>query len=195
MFELPISVTIEDIEYPIRNKGDYRMVLDCFNALNDEQLSQENRLITTLIIFYDNVNEPYDLVDVFGNHLEQAVREMMKFFNCGREDGVGAKTNYKLVDWEQDSQLIAAGVNQVAGKEIRLEPYVHWWTFMGYYCSIGESSFSTVVGIRSKIKKGKKLEKYEQEFKKDNPQYFIWDSSTSEDKDAMDLVNSIWNQE
>ena len=194
MFDLPICVTIEDKKYPIRNKGDYRMVLDCFNAMNDEQLSQENQIVTALIIFYDNVNDEYDLMDMFGTNFEAPIKEMFKFFNCGRENSPGTQLPYKLVDWEQDSQLIAAAMNDVSRKELRLEPYVHWWTFMGYYISIGESAFSTVVGIRSKIKKGKKLEKYEQEFKNDNPQYFVWDSSTKADREAMDLVNQIWNK-
>ena len=35
MYELPTSITLKGIEHPIRNDGDYRMVLDCFNALND----------------------------------------------------------------------------------------------------------------------------------------------------------------
>lgn len=194
MFEIPVSVTIEDREYPIRNKGDYRMVLDCFDALNDSQLSQENRIVTALIIFYDNVNDERDLLSFFGTNLEKPVLEMFRFFNCGQDSPPGSQTPYKLVDWKQDSQLIAAAVNNVANKEIRVEPYIHWWTFMGYYLSIGESAFSTVVEIRSKIKKGKKLEKYEQEYKRSNPQYFVWDSSTVGDNEAMDLVSQIWNK-
>ena len=194
MFEIPVSVTIEDMEYPIRNKGDYRMVLDCFDALNDSQLSQENRIVTALIIFYDNVNDERDILSFFGTNLEKPVLEMFRFFNCGQDNPPGSQTPYKLVDWKQDSQLIAAAVNNVANKEIRVEPYIHWWTFMGYYLSIGESAFSTVVEIRSKIKKGKKLEKYEQEYKRSNPQYFVWDSSTVGDNEAMDLVSQIWNK-
>lgn len=195
MFDIPISVTIEDKEYPIRNKGDYRMVLDCFKAMNDEQLSQQDQIVTALIIFYDNVNDEDDLIDMFGGDLETPVREMFKFFNCGKAESPGTQLPYKLVDWEQDSQLIAAAVNNVSNKEIRFEPYIHWWTFMGYYLSIGESAFSTVVNIRGKIKKGEKLEKYEKEYKKDNPQYFVWDSSTPEDRETMNLVNEIWNKQ
>jgi hypothetical protein len=38
--------------------------------------------------------------------------------------------------------------------------------------AIGDGALATVVGIRDKIARGKKLEKYEQDFKRDNPQYF-----------------------
>lgn len=45
---------------------------------------------------------------------------------------------------------------------------MHWWTFFGLYMEIGESTFSTVVSIRDKKRKGKKLEKWEQEYYKNN---------------------------
>ena len=35
MYEIPISVRINNIEYRIRNNGDYRVILDCFSALQD----------------------------------------------------------------------------------------------------------------------------------------------------------------
>ena len=71
--------------------------------------------------------------------------------------------------------------------------YLHWWTFMGYFCSIGESTLSTVVSIRDKILKGKKLEKYETEFRRDNPQYFKWDSRTLQEKEDDELLKQLWD--
>ena len=44
----------------------------------------------------------------------------------------------------------------------------HWWTFLSAYMEIGESLFATVIHIREKLIKGKKLDKWEQEFYKDN---------------------------
>lgn len=65
---------------------------------------------------------------------------------------------------------------------------------MGYYMSIGEGSLSTIVSIRDKIMTGKKLEKYESKFKRDNPQYFNWNKNTVEQKEAEDWVKDIWNR-
>ncbi len=53
--------------------------------------------------------------------------------------------------------MIVPAVNKVAGKEIRTVPYMHWWTFFGYFMESGECLFNTVVGIRSKKAKGEKL--------------------------------------
>ena len=56
MFEIPTSLKAGEAELTIRNKGDYRMVLDCFAALNDVELTKEERVYCALIIFYENFN-------------------------------------------------------------------------------------------------------------------------------------------
>ena len=193
MFELPTSVTIGERDFPIRNKGDFRMILDCFACLQDEELDEQERVYASLCIFYADI-ETLDDLGMFAQEdtLIQAVQGMYDFFNCGQQN-VGAKQNYKLIDWEQDSQMIISAVNNVAKKEIRAESYIHWWTFMGYYLAVGECPLSTVVSIRDKILKGKKLEKWEQTFRRDNPEYFIWNSKSVEDKEAENYIRQIWN--
>ena len=191
MYDIPKSINIEGKQYKIRNEGDYRVVLDCFVALNDPELTEEERVFASLIIFYEDINTIEDIYN-FPN-LESAVTEMFKFFNCGQVESPGAKSNYRLIDWQLDSQLVCSAINNVAGKEIRLESYIHWWTFMGYYMAVGDSPLATVVGIRSKIARGKKLEKYELNFKKDNPQYFVWDARTTKQKENDSLMRELWN--
>ena len=189
MYSIPTSVDIDGKEYKIRNNGDYRMVLDCFSALNDAELNTEERLFASLIIFYEDMDE-YSMESL---NLEVAVNKMFDFFNCGSTDQNAKKVPYKLLDWDKDSQLICSAVNKVANTEIRLVPYMHWWTFMGYYSAVGECLLSTILTIRDKIMKSKKLEKYEREFRRDNPQYFVWNSKTLEQEEADKLIAEIWN--
>lgn len=191
MYELPTRIAINDQEYKITNNGDYRMVIDCFFALNDVQLNQEYRIYTCLIIFYEDINSIEDIATKFGDDLQTAIEKMFDFFSCGNS---GHKTHYKLLDWEQDEQLICGAVNNVAKTEIRALEYLHWYTFMGYYCSIGESTFSTIVSIRDKLMRGKKLEKYEREFKDNNPEYFIWNNKTTEQLELEKELLSNWNK-
>ena len=169
------------------------MVLDVFTVLNDVELSEQERILTSLIIFYTEFDEVEKLFACSEEELTALTEEMFNFFNCG-QTSPGAKTDYKLIDWDGDEQLITSGINNVAKVEIRSVEYCHWWTFMGYYCAIGESPLSTVVGIRSKIVKGKKLEKYEQEFRRDNPQYFNWDRRTLQEKEDDALLQELWNK-
>lgn len=192
MYNLPIEIAINNQRYKITNNGDYRMVIDCFSALNDIELSEEYRVCASLIIFYEDINSIEDIEEKFGDDVIVAVEEMYKFFNC---NNAGHKVNYRLLDWDKDEQMICSAINNVANTEIRALPYLHWWTFMGYYTSVGESVFSTVVGIREKIVKHKKLEKYEREFRYNNPHYFDWNSKTLEQQEVEKEVMSMWNNQ
>lgn len=191
MYEIPTAIEIDGDQFQIRNNGDYRMVLDCFSALNDVELSKEERLFASLIIFYEDINSIEDVIAL--NDVEHMVQEMYKFFNCGKGDNdVGTHSNYKLLDWELDEHLVSSAINKVANTEIRLEPYIHWWTFMGYYTAIGDCPLSTIIGIRDKIVKGTKLEKHEQKFRRENPQYFVWNSKSVDAYEADDLARQLW---
>ena len=167
MYRLPTKVTVDDLEFNIRERGDFRMVLDCFKALQDEELSEDYRVLASLLIFYNEFNDFDDLRE-YESILNDLVKEMFEFINGGEETSPGAERDVALVDWEQDSQLVCAAINNVANQEIRSVEYMHWWTFLGAYMEIGEGLFSNIIHIRQKKAKGKKLEKWEQEFYKEN---------------------------
>ena len=192
MYRLPTKVTINDLEFNIRERGDFRMVLDCFKALQDEELSEDYRVLASLLIFYNELNDVEDLRE-YEDQLGELVKEMYRFINGGEDNTPGAERDVTLVDWEQDSQIVCAAVNNVANQEIRSVEYLHWWTFLGYYMSVGQSVLSTVVSIRDKIAHHKKLEDWEKEFKKNNPKYFVW-RQTAQEQDLNNLVRDIWNK-
>jgi len=191
MYELPTEIIIEGCPYKIRERGDYRIVLGAFSVLEDTELDQTERIISALMIFYEDLNELEDVLAL--PNLEYAVSQMFDFFNGGKSDS--SKKARKLIDWEDDSALICSAINHVAGKEIRLEPYIHWWTFLSYYMSVGECVLSTVVSIREKTMSGKKLEKWEKQYRDENPQYFNWNHKTIDELDAEAWLKSVWNKE
>jgi hypothetical protein len=41
---------------------------------------------------------------------------------------------------------------------------MHWWTFMGYFMEIRDTTYATILGLRGKKAHGKRLEKDEREF-------------------------------
>lgn len=192
MYRLPTKVTVDDLEFNIRERGDFRMVLDCFKALQDEELSEDYRVLASLLIFYNEFNDVEDIQE-YEPQINGLVKEMFRFINGGEDNSPGAERDVTLVDWEQDSQIVCAAVNTVANQEIRAVDYLHWWTFLGYYMSIGQSVLSTVVGIRDKIAHHKKLETWEKEFKKNNPKYFVW-RQTAKEQELNTLVRDIWNK-
>lgn len=191
MYELPITVEVAGKSYKIRNGADYRTIIWVISLCEDPELTKEERTVSALIVFYEDINEFEDIFEVFGENAKDAMDAMLKFISYNYDDDLSSSAKVKLIDWVQDENLIIAGVNSVAKTEVRALEYLHWWTFLSYYMSIGESALSTVVSIRNKIAKGKKLEKYEQEFRRENPAYFRWKNKEVEERN---LIESIWNK-
>jgi hypothetical protein len=165
MYELPTTLNIGGVDYKIRGDGDYRIVLDTFSILEDIELDKKERLLLALCVFYDDIDSIED-VAMFSS-IEEAALKMFEFFDAGRPRSQ-AHSSAKLMDWQDDASMICAAVNKVAGQEIRAVPYLHWWTFISYYSSVGESVLATVLSIRDKMSKGKSLDKWENEYRKDN---------------------------
>lgn len=192
MYDLPTSVEINGESFEIREKGDFRMVLHCFEILGAEDLDNKEKGIACLMTFYECLNTVEDVLSLSSETFSEAVKEMFSFMNAGQEN-TPKQSSVKLIDWDKDSLLISSAINNVAGKEIRAEKYIHWWTFIGYYMAIGDCALTQIVGIRHKIATGQKLEKHERKFKQENPQYFNIDYRTAEQKQAEDYIQNMWN--
>lgn len=70
---------------------------------------------------------------------------------------------------ENDFDKVLEGVNlagtaRAAGQDLRALPHLHWWSFLGWFDSIADGPFATVVALRDKLRRGKKLEPWEREF-------------------------------
>ena len=163
-WEFPTSLNVGGIDYEIRT--DYRAVLDVLAALNDEELIDEDESVTAFIqsrIMLEIMFPKYDTIPQ--ENIAEALEKVVEFIDMGIAD---ERKRPKTMDWEQDAPILIPAINKVLNREIRAEKYMHWWTFMGAYMEIGESLFSNVVHIRQKKASGKKLEKWEQDFYKDN---------------------------
>lgn len=164
VWNFPTSLNIGGVEYEIRT--DYRVILDLLMALNDPELSDSDNKMSAYmqsrvileIMFPDWDNIPQE-------HIQEALDKVAEFIDMGIGDD---SKKLKTMDWEQDAPIIIPAINKVLNKEIRAEKYMHWWTFLGAYMEIGEGLFSNVIHIRKKKTKREKLEKWEQEFYKEN---------------------------
>lgn len=166
-WRLPTSLHVGGANYKIRT--DYRVILDILAAMNDpdildpgmtEDEKQAEKVLTMLQILYTDFDRmpPSDW--------KEASEKACEFIDCGiKDDG---KPKPRTMDWEQDAPLIVPAINKSVKIDVRSVKYMHWWTFFGLYMEIGESTFSTVVSIRDKKRRGKKLEKWEQEFYRNN---------------------------
>lgn len=158
-WRLPVTVEVGGQPFSIRS--DFRAVLDALAVMHDDELTTEEQRLACLRIFYPRWAELPDLTEAF--------TKAMEFVNLGRPIDTEKPPKAALADWDKDAQLIAPAVDEVLGYSCRRCDYLHWWDFLGAYQNIDpESLFGTVIRVRSKRRKGKKLDKSEEEFCRDN---------------------------
>lgn len=158
MFDLPKSLIVEDKEYPIRS--DYRDILTILLAFNDPLLDDEEKSFVFMSVLFP------DFPNIETEHVESLYKQGLEFIDAGVPKG--RDSSEPLVYWEQDAPLIFAAINKNVKTEIRNMEYLHWWTFLGYFMEIGESLFSTVLGVRQKKAKNEKLDEGEKKFLREN---------------------------
>lgn len=185
MWDLPIEVEINGEKHPIRNKCDYRVVLDAICALNDNDLTNEEKVKCALYIFYQDISKIEDF--------DTAVNEMFRIINGGEQEEQTQDNKPQLMDWEHDFPQLAPPINRVLGYDVRTpEKYTHWMSFLGGYQEIGECTFSTIVSIRSKRAKGQKLDKWELDYLREHRKMVeLPQKLTAEEQE---LLNSEWQK-
>lgn len=156
-YDLPSFVFLGNHRFAINS--DWRNIIDIFECLNDEELTNYEKVDCCLDMFYENYKNITDS--------KKALEYLYIFINGNRKESVKgtstSQSDIKLVDWQKDLPIIIPPVNQVLGYDVREKEHLHWWTFLGAFYEIKECTFQTYVGIRYKLAKRKKLEDWEKE--------------------------------
>lgn len=156
-WSLPAALAVGGRAYRIN--ADYRDVLEVISHLqNPDALTGR---YVALSLFYE------DFESMPKADYPQAMEELARFINLG-EDPEEGPAPPRTIDWEQDRRVIVSEINKVAGLEVRALPFLHWWTFMGWFGAIGEGQLSALVALREKLRRGKKLEPWEQDYYRQN---------------------------
>lgn len=187
-WEFPTSLNIGGVDYEIRT--DYRAVLDLLTALNDPDLKDADEQLTAYmqsmvimeIMFPDCDNIPME-------HWQEALNKVSEFIDMGISYD---RKKPITMDWEQDAPIIIPAINKVLNCEIRAQKYMHWWTFLGAYMEIGESLFSNIIHIRQKKASGKKLEKWEQDFYKENKSLIDFKEKSKRSAEESDALRDYF---
>ena len=181
---LPKTLNVNGTDRAIRS--DYRVALLIFEAYADPEMLDDEKTETMLDCLYE------DFDSFTRDDIREAVDKAVWFLDGGKEYEEINDTR-RVLDWEQDEKIIFSAVNKVAGFETRAVDYMHWWTFFAYFNEIGEGLLSTVINIRNKRNKGKKLEKHEQEFYQNNKNLVeLKVRYTAEEQADIDTFNRIF---
>lgn len=176
---LPKTLNVNGKDYPIRS--DYRVALLIFQAFEDNELNSYEKLAVCLECLYEKI--PPDA--------EEAYQKAIWFLDGG-DMPKSKQAPKKIIDWKQDEHYMFSALNKAAGKEIRELDYMHWWTFLGLFSEMGEGLYSQIINIRRKKAKGKKPEKYEQDFYRENKELIdIRPNYTKEEQAELDFINEL----
>lgn len=183
-YELPESLTVEGREYEIRT--DYRDVLNILIAFRDPDMEEREKIYVCLFVLF------VDFEELSAEDYDAAFEAASTFIDCGREWKDVPRKSPRVMDWEQDGSLLFPAINKVAGREVRTVDYMHWWTFMGCYMEISDGVFSTILSLRQKRAKGKKLEKWEREFWEANKDICVLKKKISrEEQEERDRLKAL----
>ena len=183
--QLPQALTVGGKEYEIRS--DFRSVLRIIAAFADDELTSQDKIYVTLRQTYK------DFGKIPQKDYVEAYEKAMWFVNCGEEPQ--EKTTPKVIDWKKDEQMIFPAINKVAGQEVRLVQYMHWWTFLGFFRSIDrEDTYGYVLMLRQKRAQGKKFEKWESEYWTRNRDICDLNLEASSGAEAEDALEEIYKE-
>lgn len=191
-WDLPEAVMVGGKMYRVNT--DFRDVLDIIDHLTDPNDSEMERWYIAMALFYE------DFAGMPQSDYSEAMNRLAAFIDGGTPPPQNRKPPRRLMDWQQDAAMIASGVNKVAGCDVRGLPYLHWYTFLGYFSAMGEGALSTVVGIRNKLQSHKPLEKWEREYYRDHKaevdlQERLSDAETAEKQRLEALLSRKKNTE
>ena len=180
VYELPRVVTFGGRKWAIN--ADFRDVLLTLEAFEDPELTDEEKAYVCLHNLYP------EYADIRREQLQAAYDAAIEFIDHGTGKAGGPRT----MDWKQDADIIFAAVNRVAGREVREADFLHWWTFLGLFMEIKDSTASTVFALRQKKARGKKLEKWEKDYWNQNRELCqLRPQMTAEDRAEKDRLNKL----
>lgn len=179
----PIYAEIDGKKYAIRNKGFWFDIYRCICALNDDELSEDDKWYCAFRIFFpcrDELTEeelkelPEDIL--FGDDIENfdaALKYISWFVDCGEttNDDIPKKNSSKTgveISFFQDMDLLVNSLNNSKDRDIRLT-YEHWWTFVGDCQSHKPTGlYKSVLETRYKLQHHEKLDEFDRKFLADN---------------------------
>lgn len=169
-----MTVRIDGAEIPIRT--DFRISIEFELLMQDDMLSDEEKLIKALSLYYKSVPD----------NIGEALEQCLWFYSCGNTEKKkkSVKTLYRF---DVDADYIYAAFLSQYKIDILELPYMHWWKFRSLFQGLSEENeFTKIVGYRAVEISSKMSSEQKRFYKKMKEQYKI---PMSEKK--IKLVNDV----
>ena len=177
MTDLPYTLRVDGKDIPIN--CDFRDVITIFIALNDNSLEEEEKGYILLNNLYS-----CNVEDI--QNKEEAFAQAKWFLDWGKtyEEKTESK---KILDWEKDYNFIISALNGKVKtvEDVRELPFLHWWTFLGYFVERGKCQYTTILELREKLASGKTLDKWEKTVLRENREDIMLKDETDNEIEKM----------
>lgn len=151
--------------------------------MQDRNVSDEDKIKMALNLYYC---EPQKI-----QNIEQAIKNILWFYKCGKEDKNVDKNNEEnniknkqIYSYEFDAEYIYSAFMEQYNIDLSNIEYLHWWKFRALFSCLNESVlFTKIMGYRamnlSKIKDKEMRKRY----KKMQKLYALPDMRSEEEKE------------
>lgn len=166
--------------------SDFQTGIQMFQALNDSELSKQERIGTALSLLFldsDENGNPLPRPDI-----QTAVDGLMWFLTGWQTDRHSEKDQKKVTDYDIDQWRIYSAFRNQYKINLNTEK-LHFWEFMGLLSTLDECAYTRVIGIRQqKIspKMSTEEKKALREAKKIYSLDILEEEITTEDQEAID---------
>jgi hypothetical protein len=142
--QLPDAVLIDGEAVSIVT--DFRACLKVIMACEDDELTLSEKASVLLDNLYPDLPDNQD----------EAYRMGVKFLDGGKEGDDDGESHPRVFSFAKDANFIFAAFKQTHGIDLQDTEYLHWWKFLALFMDLGgETTFCSLVNLRSRVKSGK----------------------------------------
>ena len=164
--------------------SDYRVALDCFKAINDDEIDDIQRAYAVVGLLFG--------IDIPDKYINEALDKAKIFLNCGKE--IEENVTDADMDYVQDYDYIISSFFYTYKVSLDSYKYMHWWKFFSLMCGFDEKCIlNKVREIRnydvSKITDEKEKEKIIEAKRK----LALKNKISKEEQQEIDEFNSLFD--
>lgn len=185
-----LSDMLESRVGKIEFNTDFRISIMFELLMQDDTISEQNKIIQALRLYYPSLEQITDL--------NKAIEDMIWFYRCGKElansnkKTKNAKQRKQIYSYEFDDDYIFSSFMQQYKIDLQEIKYLHWWKFKAMFEGLSENTkIVEIMGYRamdiSKIKDKEEKKRY----KNLQEVYSLPDMRTAEQKEA-DFGRAFW---
>lgn len=172
--------------------SDFQIGIQIMQVLEDQELSQQERIGTALSLLFITKDEDGDSLPI--PDAQTAIDGLMWFLTDWNHDkNLSKKDTAKVTDYDIDQWRIYSSFRQHYGINLQTDS-LHFWEFMGLLTTLPECAYTRVIDIRSKkitAKMSAEEKKALREAKKIYALDVLEEELTDEEKEAVEAFMAL----